>query len=93
MHCIYLHMFIFLYVERFHPLLKLYTLFLPLDSRWIPLSINCAIWGLSSCLKEVARIRTPETGEGVDGRIVERCTPWVPHLTLLLTLIVSVYCD
>ena len=30
---------------------------------------------------------TPETGEGVDGRTVERCTPWVPLLTLLLTLI------
>ena len=37
----------------------------------------------------VARIfsYTPETGEGVDGRTVERCTPWVPRLTLLLTLI------
>ena len=30
---------------------------------------------------------TPETGEGVDGRTLERCTPWVPCLTLLLTLI------
>ena len=34
---------------------------------------------------------TPETGEGVDGRTVERCTPWVPCLTLVLTLIEYVY--
>ena len=25
---------------------------------------------------------TPETGEGVDGQTVERCTPWVTRLTL-----------
>ena len=41
----------------------------------------------SLCSYRTALPYAPETGEGVDGRTVERCTPWVPRLTLLLTLI------
>ena len=41
----------------------------------------------SLCSYRAALPHAPETGEGVDGRTVERCTPWVPRLTLLLTLI------
>ena len=75
-----------LHVERVHPFLNPYTLFLPLD-------FTSTIWGLNRRPKESAKISTPETGEGVDGRTVERSTPWVSCLTLLLTLIVSVYRD
>ena len=64
--------------------LKPYTLFLHLD-------FTSTIWGSYCRLKGSARICMPETGEGVSGQTVERCTPWVPCLTLLLTLIEYVY--
>ena len=53
-------------------------------------SFTCLPFG-DLCYVPAARFfsYTPETGEGVDGRTVEKCTPWVPRLTLLLTLIVE----